>query len=77
MPLTRDLEATVNLGQFNDFTPDGVLGMGNAVLVTHGNVGGGCPVTPLIDQVFMASFTPGAGPALGGKSTPRTTGSRR
>ena len=55
----------VNLGQFNDFTPDGVLGMGNAVLITHGNAGGGCPTTPLIDQIFLARYTPGAGPALG------------
>jgi len=55
----------VNLGEFNDFTPDGVLGMGNSILVTHGNVGGGCPITPFLDQVFLATFTPGAGPAQG------------
>ncbi len=55
----------VNLGEFNNYTPDGVLGMGNAVLVTHGNGGGGCPTTPLLDQIFLATYTPGAGPALG------------
>ena len=55
----------VNLGQYNDYTPDGVRGMGNAVLVTHGNSDGTCPTTPLIDQVFIASYTPGAGPARG------------
>ena len=55
----------VNLGKYNDYTPDGVRGMGNSVLVTHGNSDGTCPTTPLVDQVFVASYTPGAGPARG------------
>ncbi len=55
----------VNLGQFNDFTPDGVRGMGNAILVTHGNSDGTCPETPLLDQVFIAYFQAGGGPANG------------
>jgi len=55
----------VNLGQYNDYTPDGVRGMGNSVLITHGNSDAVCPTTPLIDQVFIASYTPGAGPARG------------
>jgi len=55
----------VNLGRFNDYTPDGVRGMGNSVLITNGNSDGTCPTTPLIDQVFVASYQPGAGPARG------------
>ena len=55
----------VNLGQFNDYTPDGVQGMGNAILITHGNSDGNCPETPLLDQVFIAYFQPGGGPANG------------
>ena len=55
----------VNLGKYNDYTPDGVRGMGNSVLITHGNSDGTCPTTPLIDQVFVASYQPGAGPARG------------
>lgn len=55
----------VNLGQYNDYTPDGVRGMGNSILITHGNSDGACPTTPFIDQLFIASFTPGAGPARG------------
>lgn len=54
----------VNLGQFNDFTPDGVQGMGNMVLITHGNSDGTCPVTPLVDELLVANFT-GFGPAQG------------
>jgi hypothetical protein len=61
-----DRPYAVNLGEFNDRTPDGVLGMGNSFLVTHGNQGGNtCPTTWWIDQVFIASFNPGAGPAQG------------
>ena len=55
----------VNLGQFNDWTPDGVQGMGNAILITHGNSDGTCPETPLLDQVFIAYFQAGGGPAGG------------
>ena len=55
----------VNLGQYNDYTPDGVQGMGNSLLITHGNGDANCPTTPLVDQVFIASFTSGAGPARG------------
>jgi hypothetical protein len=55
----------VNLGEFNDFTPDGVLGMGNSILISHGNVDAGCPTTPIVDQVFVASFLRGSGPADG------------
>jgi hypothetical protein len=55
----------VQLGEFNDFTPDGVAGMGNAFLVTHGNDDAVCPTTPLVDQVFIARFIPGGGPAGG------------
>ena len=55
----------VNLGKYNDYTPDGVRGMGNSVLITHGNSDGTCPTTPLMDQVFVASYQPGAGPARG------------
>ena len=60
-----DKPYAINLGQFNDFTIDGVLGMGNSVLVTHGNVGGGCPINQFTDQLFLATYTPGAGPAQG------------
>ena len=47
----------VNLGEFNDFTPDGVLGVGNAILITHG--------FGFDDQVIIANFVTGAGPASG------------
>ena len=55
----------VNLGKYNDRTPDGILGMGNSILITHGNSDGTCPTTPLVDQVFFAYYQPGAGPARG------------
>ena len=55
----------VNLGDWNDFTPDGVQGMGNALLFTHGNADVGCPITLLGDKVVIADYTPGAGPANG------------
>jgi hypothetical protein len=56
----------VNLGLFNDFTPDGVRGMANSILVTGGNDDNGAvPFTPIIDHVFVANYQPGAGPAQG------------
>ncbi len=55
----------VNLGEFNGFTPDGVLGMANALLVTHGNSDASCPTTPLGDKIIIADYTPGAGPGGG------------
>jgi hypothetical protein len=55
----------VNLGKFNDFTPDGRDGMGNAILVSGGNDDGSCPTAPLLDQLFIANFLPGAGPSQG------------
>jgi len=54
----------LNLGYFNNYTIDGVLGMGNVALITHGNVDGTCPVTPLIDEHVVANYT-GFGPAQG------------
>jgi hypothetical protein len=54
----------MNLGQFNDFTIDGVRGMGNLILITHGNIDSDCPTTPLIDELIMANYT-GFGPAQG------------
>ena len=60
-----DKPYAINLGQYNDYTPDGVRGMGNSILITHGNSDVICPITPFIDQLFIASFTPGAGPARG------------
>jgi hypothetical protein len=54
----------MNLGVYNDYTIDGVKGMGNVMLVTHGNTDGTCPVTPLIDEVLVANYT-GFGPAQG------------
>lgn len=56
----------VNLGKYNDFTPDGVRGMGNAVLITLGNDDAGTnPAAAIPDQLFVANYTPGAGPAQG------------
>ena len=56
----------MSLGEFNDFTLDGVAGMGNAVLITHGNSDDLCPDTifNLTDDLFVASFS-GFGPAQG------------
>jgi hypothetical protein len=54
----------VNLGTYNDFTPDGVRGMGNVALVFLGNTDAACPVTPLFDELFVANYT-GFGPAQG------------
>lgn len=55
----------VNLGKFNDFTPDGVRGMGNALLITNGNNDEGALTTPLESQLFLANYVPGGGPAQG------------
>ena len=57
-------EHLITMGQFNDFTPDGVQGLGNMVLITHGNSDGNCPVTTLFDELLVANFT-GFGPAQG------------
>ena len=54
----------MNLGTFNDFTIDGTKGMGNAILITHGDSDAACPETPLQDEVFVANYT-GFGPAQG------------
>lgn len=56
----------MNLGEYNDFTLDGVAGMGNALLITHGNSDDVCPNTALnvTDDLFVASFS-GFGPAQG------------
>ena len=61
-----DTPHIMNLGQFNDFTLDGVRGMGNVLLITHGNSDEGCPTTSrnLNDELFVATFT-GFGPAQG------------
>ncbi|MBI4602454.1 MAG: hypothetical protein HY721_10895 [Planctomycetes bacterium] len=53
----------VNLGQFNDFTPDGVRGMGNLVLITGGNDDASF-CTTLGAELFAATFT-GFGPVQG------------
>lgn len=54
----------MNLGTHNDFTPDGVKGMGNVVLVTGGNIDQFCPETQAIDTVLVANYS-GFGPAQG------------
>jgi len=56
----------MNLGEFNDFTIDGLVGMGNAMLVTHGNSDDTTPDTirNITDELFVATFT-GFGPAQG------------
>ena len=61
-----DAPHIVNLGEFNDSTPDGVLGMGNAVLITHGHSDEECLSTAeaMFDEVLVATFT-GFGPAGG------------
>ena len=52
-----------NLGLFNDLTLDGVRGMGNLALVTHGN-DDDTFVTAVDDDLFSAIFT-GFGPLQG------------
>ena len=54
----------INLGAHNDFTIDGVKGMGNVALITHGNTDGSCPITPVVDELLVANYT-GFGPAQG------------
>jgi hypothetical protein len=54
----------MNLGFFNDFAIDGTKGMGNIILITHGDGDGTCPTTPLVDEVLIANYT-GFGPAQG------------
>jgi len=54
----------MNLGVFNDFTIDGTKGMGNVVLITHGDADAACPITPLVDELLVANYT-GFGPAQG------------
>ncbi len=54
----------MNLGTYNDYTTDGVKGMGNVILITHGNTDDSCPVTPVIDELLAANYT-GFGPAQG------------
>ena len=55
----------MNLGQFNDFTIDGLQGMGNLILITHGNDDRLCPETPTDgDDLLVVRFT-GFGPAQG------------
>jgi len=53
-----------NLGVFNQRTPDGVTGLGNAILVCNGDDNAPCFTTPPDDELFTASFT-GLGPAQG------------
>ncbi len=53
----------INLGHFNDSTPDGVVGMGNMILVTHGN-DDDTFATAVEDDLFTAAYT-GFGPAHG------------
>ena len=61
-----DTPHAVNLGKFNDLTIDGVTGMGNTLLVTHGNSDESCPGTVFNrnDEVIVATYT-GFGPGQG------------
>lgn len=61
-----DTPFVLNMGHFNDFTIDGVPGLGNAIVVTHGNSDGGCEdtIANIVDEVFLATFT-GFGPVQG------------
>jgi hypothetical protein len=54
----------MNMGHYNDYTIDGVKGLGNVILVTHGNTDATCPITPLLDELLVANYT-GFGPAQG------------
>jgi len=57
----------VNLGKFNDFTRDGVQGMGNLILITHGNNDQACEQTFTDgDDLLVVTFT-GFGPAQGAR----------
>lgn len=61
-----DTPHALNLGKFNDYTIDGTLGMGNALLVMGGNSDGVCADSRLNRdcELFVATFT-GLGPAQG------------
>ena len=61
-----DTPHVMNLGQFNDFTIDGLRGMGNTVLITHGNADTFCPqtISNANNEVFVATYT-GFGPGQG------------
>ena len=59
-----NIPQAANLGVHNQSTPDGVLGMGNAVLVCLGDDNAMDTFTTSIDEVFIATFT-GFGPAQG------------
>ena len=55
----------VNLGIFNERTPDDVLGLGNVVLICNGDDNDqNCPTTTDVDELLTATFT-GFGPAQG------------
>lgn len=54
----------MNLGWYNNLTIDGVRGLANVVLVTHGNIDDSCPETPFTDELLTAIYT-GFGPAQG------------
>ncbi len=62
-PRVNDPQAT-NLGIFNQRTIDDVLGLGNLILVTHGDNNSGCWTTPAVDELLSAVYT-GFGPAQG------------
>lgn len=53
----------MNLGRFNDFTIDGIRGMGNLIQITHGN-DDAAPDCQLIDEILAATYT-GFGPSQG------------
>ena len=61
-----DTPHIMNLGRFNDLTIDGVPGMGNVMLLTHGNSDGTCPDSTqnMNDELYVATFS-GFGPAQG------------
>jgi len=59
----------MNLGKFNDFTLDGVQGMGNLILITHGGTDEFCPETRFDgdgEDLLTVTFT-GFGPASGAR----------
>ncbi len=66
MPRINDPQAT-NLGDANEFTPDGVLGMGNTILICNGDDNepvGARDTAWAEDEIYVATFT-GFGPAQG------------
>jgi hypothetical protein len=64
-PRVNDPQAT-NLGLHNETTIDGVLGMGNVILVTHGDNDSpsGGRTSVMLSELYIATFT-GFGPAQG------------